>query len=91
MLGTDSNPLAPGLLIPGISTRVVSRADSAAYEHDLWALVRSFRPEGIISTVEHELPKLIALQGALAEAGVRTGCRPARPQLPRSTRPASTR
>ncbi|MFJ1742586.1 ATP-grasp domain-containing protein [Streptomyces microflavus] len=78
VLGTDSNPLAPGLIIPGISTRTVARADSPAYKDDLRALLGEFRPEAIISGVERELPLLIEMRDELAAAGIRTWLPPAR-------------
>lgn len=72
VLGTDSNPLAPGLIIPGISARTVARADSPEFKDDLRTLLAEFRPEGIISGVERELPLLIGMQDELDTAGIRT-------------------
>ncbi|MFF2013848.1 ATP-grasp domain-containing protein [Streptomyces sp. NPDC058195] len=72
VMGTDSNPLAPGLIIPGISSRVVARADSPDYKDDLRSLLTGFRPDAIISGVERELPLLITMQGELDAAGIRT-------------------
>ncbi|MFB7852946.1 ATP-grasp domain-containing protein [Streptomyces sp. NPDC056053] len=72
VLGTDSNPLAPGLIIPGISSRTVTRADSPEYKADLHTLLAEFRPEAIISGVERELPLLIGMQSELDAAGIRT-------------------
>ncbi|MFF6903361.1 ATP-grasp domain-containing protein [Streptomyces hydrogenans] len=72
VMGTDSNPLAPGLIVPGISSRIVARADNPAYKDDLRALIAEFQPEGVISGVERELPLLIGMQGELDAAGIRT-------------------
>ncbi|MEU3188213.1 ATP-grasp domain-containing protein [Streptomyces sp. NPDC006923] len=72
VLGTDSNPLAPGLIIPGISSRIAARADSPQYKSDLRTLLAGFRPEAIISGVERELPLLIEMQDELDAAGIRT-------------------
>lgn len=72
VLGTDSNPLAPGLIIPSITSHTVARADSPEYKDDLRALIAGFRPEAIISGVERELPVLIGLQDELDAAGTRT-------------------
>ncbi|MFD7863009.1 ATP-grasp domain-containing protein [Streptomyces sp. NPDC057682] len=72
VMGTDSNPLAPGLIIPGISSRTVASADSPHYSADLRSLLATFRPDAIISGVERELPRLIDLQDELDAAGVRT-------------------
>ncbi|MGW9436754.1 ATP-grasp domain-containing protein [Streptomyces sp. NPDC055607] len=78
VLGTDSNPLAPGLIIPGISSRTVARADSPAYKDELRTLLGEFRPEAIISGVERELPLLIEMRDELDAAGIRTWLPPAR-------------
>ncbi|MFJ5788120.1 ATP-grasp domain-containing protein [Streptomyces hydrogenans] len=72
VMGTDSNPLAPGLIVSGIFSRIVARADSPAYEEDLRDLIAEFQPEGIISGVERELPRLIDMRGELDAAGIRT-------------------
>lgn len=72
VIGTDSNPLAPGLLAPGIITRTVSRADSPRYAADLLGLCHELRPDAIVPTVEHELPRLIGLRDELTRVGVRS-------------------
>ncbi|MGW8697689.1 ATP-grasp domain-containing protein [Streptomyces eurythermus] len=72
VLGTDSNPLAPGLIIAGITSRLVARADSPQYQDDLRALLSAFRPEAIISGVERELPLLIDMHEEFDAAGIRT-------------------
>ncbi|MFE3410964.1 ATP-grasp domain-containing protein [Streptomyces mirabilis] len=72
VIGTDSNPLAPGLLTPGIIARTVARADSPDYATDLRQLCADLGVEGLVSTVEHELPPLIAIQEELKGLGVST-------------------
>ncbi|MFE0459284.1 ATP-grasp domain-containing protein [Kitasatospora sp. NPDC058965] len=71
--GTDANPLAPGLLAPGITTRLVARADSPVdYEADLLQVCADLQIEAVVPTVEHELARLLSLKDTLAAAGVRT-------------------
>jgi carbamoyl-phosphate synthase large subunit len=72
VIGTDADPLAPGLLIPGITPRVSASATSPGYPANLLDLCRELRPAALFSTVEHELPALIGLQHDLAGLGVRT-------------------
>lgn len=71
VIGLDANPLAPGLLAPGITPRLTARADDPRYGDELLALCRELRPHGMIPMVEHELPALIPLQQDLARLGVR--------------------
>ncbi|WRZ87723.1 ATP-grasp domain-containing protein [Streptomyces sp. NBC_01007] len=72
VIGTDSNPLAPGLLTPGITARTVARADSPNYARDLRQLCADLGVEGLVSTVEHELPLLIDMREELTGLGVST-------------------
>lgn len=72
VIGMDADPLAPGLLIPGIIPRVASGADSPAYPAELLGLCRELRPAALFSTVEQELPALIRMRDDLAGLGVRT-------------------
>ncbi|GAA2523929.1 ATP-grasp domain-containing protein [Streptomyces longisporus] len=72
VIGVDADPLAPGLLAPGIIARVTTRADDPRYGEHLLALCRELKPHGMIPIVEHELPALIPLQEDLARLGVRT-------------------
>ncbi|MFF7590959.1 ATP-grasp domain-containing protein [Kitasatospora purpeofusca] len=72
VIGTDSNPLAPGLLTKGVTTRTVHRADDPLFAADLMELVHDLRPEGLICCVENELPLLVRMRRHLARAGVST-------------------
>ncbi|MFH8381936.1 ATP-grasp domain-containing protein [Kitasatospora sp. NPDC018058] len=72
VIGTDSNPLAPGLLTPGISARTIARADSPLFAADLMELVHNLKPDALLCCVENELPQLVHLRGHLQRAGVRT-------------------
>ncbi|MFJ9442755.1 ATP-grasp domain-containing protein [Kitasatospora sp. NPDC101235] len=72
VIGTDSNPLAPGLLAPGITARTIARADSPLYAADLMELVHDLKPDALMCCVENELPQLVHLRGHLERAGVRT-------------------
>ncbi|WP_049651478.1 ATP-grasp domain-containing protein [Kitasatospora sp. MY 5-36] len=77
VIGTDSNPLAPGLLAPGITGRTIARADSPLFAADLMELVHDLKPDALICCVENELPQLVHLRGHLERAGVRTWLPPA--------------
>lgn len=72
VIGLDADPLAPGLLIPGIIPRVASGADSPGYPAELLSLCRELRPAALFTTVEQELPALIRMRDDLAGLGVRT-------------------
>jgi carbamoyl-phosphate synthase large subunit len=71
VIGLDADPLAPGLLIPGIIGWVAASAADSGYPASLLSLCRELRPAALFSTVEHELPALIRLQHDLAGLGVR--------------------
>jgi carbamoyl-phosphate synthase large subunit len=70
--GLDADPLAPGLLIPGIIPRVTASADSPGYPAALLGLCRELRPAALFCAVEDELPALIRMRHDLAALGVRT-------------------
>jgi carbamoyl-phosphate synthase large subunit len=72
VIGADADPLAPGLLIPGIIPRVTASADSPGYPAELLGLCAELRPAALFSAVEHELPALIRMRHDLAGLGVRT-------------------
>jgi carbamoyl-phosphate synthase large subunit len=72
VIGLDADPLAPGLLIPGITPRLAASAGSPGYPAALLGLCAELRPAALFSTVEQELPALIRLRHELARLGVRT-------------------
>jgi len=72
VIGLDADPLAPGLLIPGIIARVAASSADPDFPASLLGLCRELRPAALFSTVEVELPALIRLQHDLAGLGVRT-------------------
>ncbi|MCJ0868018.1 ATP-grasp domain-containing protein [Streptomyces sp. AP-93] len=72
VIATDSDPLAPGLLLPTVTPRVTTAAADERYRADLLRLCAELRPDAIISTVERELPKLVILRRPLADLGVTT-------------------
>jgi carbamoyl-phosphate synthase large subunit len=72
VIGLDADPLAPGLVIPGIIPRITASADSPGYPAGLLGLCRELRPAALFSTVEHELPALIRMRHDLVGLGVRT-------------------
>jgi carbamoyl-phosphate synthase large subunit len=72
VIGIDADPLAPGLLIPGVIPKVTAAADNLGYPAELLDLCQELRPAALFSTVEHELPALIRMRHDLAGLGVRT-------------------
>lgn len=72
VIAVDANPLAPGLLLPDVTARTMAPAGDAAYRADLLGLCRELRPDALMSTVERELPDLLAVREVLDELGVRT-------------------
>jgi carbamoyl-phosphate synthase large subunit len=78
VIGLDCDPLASGLLLPDIAPRVAPRAGEASYATWLLQLCRELRPDVLLSTVESELPALLALCRILDEMDVRTWLPPER-------------
>jgi carbamoyl-phosphate synthase large subunit len=72
IIGTDVSPLAPGLLLPGITPRTMTSAGHPGYGAGLLELCRELRPDAIVSAVEQELAQLVAMQEPLAALGVTT-------------------
>lgn len=72
VIGADCDPLACGLALEGVKPRTLPPADHSDYGARLLHLCRTLRPTGLLSTVEAELPALIALRGPLEVLGVRT-------------------
>ncbi|MFE0255754.1 ATP-grasp domain-containing protein [Streptomyces sp. NPDC059010] len=72
VIGTDSEPLAYGLALDGITTRTLPPAGHPDYAAHLLHLCRTLRPHGLLSTVEAELPMLLTLRASLGALGVRT-------------------
>ncbi|KAB8168005.1 ATP-grasp domain-containing protein [Streptomyces sp. 3MP-14] len=71
VIGTDSDPLASGLLLP-LAARVVPPADHPDYPTQLLTLCTEFEADALLSTVEAELPHLLRLCPKLTALGVRT-------------------
>lgn len=72
VIATDAHPLAPGLLLAGVTPRVLPAAGHPAFAEELLRACRDLRPDGLVSCVEQELPHLSALRTELARLGVRT-------------------
>ncbi|MCP2261216.1 carbamoyl-phosphate synthase large subunit [Streptoalloteichus tenebrarius] len=72
VIAADAHPLAPGLALPGVTPRTIPPATDPCFGPHLLELCRHLRPEALISTVEAELPHLVAMREVLAEVGVRT-------------------
>ncbi|MGY2040607.1 ATP-grasp domain-containing protein [Nocardia gipuzkoensis] len=72
VIATDADPLANGLLLPGVTPRLTPPVTAADYPDEMLALCRDTRPDALWPTVESELPHLLAMSSALEKAGVRT-------------------
>ncbi|MFF1378729.1 ATP-grasp domain-containing protein [Streptomyces sp. NPDC058308] len=72
VIAADADPLAPGLLLAGVTPRVVPVAGHPQAADELMLLCRELRPDALMSTVEAELPMLGGLAGQLHALGVRT-------------------
>ena len=72
VIAVDADPLAPGLLIPGVIAQVTAPCHEPDYRASLTAVCEQLRPDAIFSGVEQELPALLELQPALDGLGVRT-------------------
>ncbi|MFD8864847.1 ATP-grasp domain-containing protein [Streptomyces sp. NPDC059590] len=72
VLAADADPHAAGLLLPEVTAHVLPPAADAAYRAAVLRLCAKARPDAVLSTVERELPRLIALRRPLANLGVTT-------------------
>ncbi|WP_330230279.1 ATP-grasp domain-containing protein [Nocardia sp. NBC_00508] len=71
VVATDADPLANGLLLPGVTPRLTPPVTAADYPGQLLALCRETRPDALWSAVESELPHLLDLSSDLEKTGVR--------------------
>ncbi|WP_280295744.1 ATP-grasp domain-containing protein [Nocardia abscessus] len=78
VIATDADPLANGLLLPGVTPRPTPPVTAADYPSQLLALCRETRPDALWSAVESELPHLLAMSSALKQIGVRMWLPPRR-------------
>ncbi|WP_173872679.1 hypothetical protein SALCHL_004387 [Streptomyces albus subsp. chlorinus] len=72
VLAADSNPHAPGLLLPEVTPHILPPVTDAAYRAEMLRLCAKARPDAVLSTVERELPRLLGLRRPLADLGVTT-------------------
>jgi len=72
VIAADANPLACGLVLDGVTPCLLPSSDDPDLALRLLDTCRRLRPEALISTIEWELPTLIAQREALADLGVRT-------------------
>ncbi|MFE1776004.1 ATP-grasp domain-containing protein [Streptomyces sp. NPDC059008] len=80
VIAADSDPYAPGLLLPEITSHLTVPAADSGYRSGMLRLCATLRPDAVLSTVEQELPKLLTLRRPLADLGVRTWL-PERPAI----------
>lgn len=67
----DANPLSPGLHLPEALPAFLPAAASPGFDEQLLMLCRERTAEAVISCVEAELPRLLALRSTLAASGIR--------------------
>jgi carbamoyl-phosphate synthase large subunit len=72
VLVADADPYAAGLLLPEATAHILPSAADATYRAAVLRICAKTRPDAILSTVEQELPRLIALRRPLAGLGVTT-------------------
>lgn len=72
IIGTDANPLAPGLLLPGITPRLTPAASDPSYGAALLQACRDLEPDAAVPCIEGDLPWLVRMRNDLRAAGVRT-------------------
>ncbi|MFJ3273966.1 ATP-grasp domain-containing protein [Streptomyces sp. NPDC086776] len=72
IIAADADPLAAGLLLDGVTPHVLPLAADPDYSQRLLDLCRDARPDALMSTVEHELPRLSGLLDDLYALRVRT-------------------
>ncbi|MEV4126437.1 ATP-grasp domain-containing protein [Nocardia sp. NPDC049707] len=72
VIGTDANPVANGLQLPGLIARLSLPSTHPSYGIELLKLCEDLRPNAMLSAVECELPQLLALRATLNQIGVRT-------------------
>ncbi|MFF1794849.1 ATP-grasp domain-containing protein [Kitasatospora sp. NPDC058263] len=71
VIATDAHPLAPGLLLPGVTARTTPRADDPRYGEAMMGLCRETAADAIMVGIENDLAPLLDLEHDLAAAGVR--------------------
>ncbi|MFI2078476.1 ATP-grasp domain-containing protein [Streptomyces triculaminicus] len=71
IVAADANPLAPGLLLPGVVPQVIPRADDPDYPDTMATLCRDLAVDAVVAGIENDLPPLLALRPRLDADGVR--------------------
>jgi len=77
VIATDADPLAPGLLIPGVTPQVTAPSADPRYQQELLDVCDRLHPDALFSGVEQELPLLLGLCPQLEELKVRAWLAPA--------------
>jgi carbamoyl-phosphate synthase large subunit len=70
VIGVDANPLAPGLLLPGVIARTLPPSTHSEYRPNLLRICGSLRPEALLPGTEDELSPLLTLRQSLEGLGV---------------------
>ncbi|GAB1646868.1 ATP-grasp domain-containing protein [Krasilnikovia sp. MM14-A1259] len=72
VIGTDANAYAAGLLLPGLTPRLIPHSSDAQYTSALLEICRTLRPAALIPTDEGEILRLAEISDHLDVLGVRT-------------------
>ncbi|KMS74182.1 hypothetical protein ACM01_14755 [Streptomyces viridochromogenes] len=71
VIAADANPLAPGLLLPGVEPRVTPLATDPDYPHVMAELCRDLAVDAVVAGIENDLPPLMDIAPQLEADGVR--------------------
>ncbi|MGI5380551.1 ATP-grasp domain-containing protein [Streptomyces sp. CA-251387] len=71
VIAADANPLAPGLLLPGVEPRVTPLAADPDYPHVMTELCRDLAVDAVVAGIEHDLPPLMDMAPQLQADDVR--------------------
>ena len=71
VIAADADPLAPGLLLPGVEPRVTPLAADPDYPHVITDMCRDLTVDAVVAGIENDLPPLMNIATQLEAGGVR--------------------
>ncbi|MER5969686.1 aminotransferase class I/II-fold pyridoxal phosphate-dependent enzyme [Streptomyces sp. NPDC002055] len=71
VVAADSNPLAPGFLLPGVVPQVIPLAADPGYCDRMAELCRRLAVDAVVAGIENDLPPLVSMAPCLDAAGAR--------------------
>lgn len=71
VIAADANPLAPGLLLPGVLPRVTPLATHPNYPHVMAEMCRDLAVDAVVAGIENDLAPLLDMRTQLQADGVR--------------------